>query len=135
MATKIGLQIAKLKLAPKKLFLIDGAGALLTVFFLLAILLPFKDSFGMPVSVLYFLSLGACMYTIYSFSSYFFIRTNWRPYLKVISIANIVYCCLTIAVVFYFYQSLTIAGLLYFLLEIIVLCILIFIELMVLRKI
>jgi hypothetical protein len=135
MATKIGSLIDKLKSNPKKLFLIDGSGALLTVFFLIAILVPFEDSFGMPAGVVYFLSLVASMYAIYSFSCYFFIRSNWRPYLKVITIANIIYCCLTIAQVFYFYQSLTVAGLFYFLLEIIVLCVLIFIELMVLFKI
>lgn len=134
MSTTIGSLVDKLKSAQKKLFLIDGAGALLTAFFLMAILLPFKDNFGMPLRVLYFLSLLACMYTIYSFSCYFFIRSNRRVYLTVIAIANIIYCCLTIAAVFYFYQNLTIAGILYFLLEIIVLCVLIFIELMVLAK-
>jgi hypothetical protein len=135
MATKIGLLIDKLKANPKRLFLIDGSGAFLTAFFLIAILVPFEDSFGMPAGVLNFLSMVACVYTIYSFSCYFFISSNWHFYLKVISIANIVYCCLTITLVFYFYKNLTVAGLLYFLPEIIVLCVLIFIELMVLRKI
>lgn len=135
MATKIRSVIHKLIANPKRLFLTDGVGAFLTAFFLIAILLPFKDSFGMPARVLYVLSLVACMYSIYSFSCSFFIRSNWCPYLKAIIIANIVYCCLTIAAVFYFYQSLTIAGVLYFLLESIVMCILIFTELMVLRKI
>jgi hypothetical protein len=79
--------------------------------------------------VLYFLSFVACIFMVYSFCCYFFITRNRRPYLKAIAIANMMYCCLTLGLVFYFYQSLTILGVIYFLLEIIVVSVLIFIEL------
>jgi hypothetical protein len=128
MATRIRL-IDKLVSNSKRLFLIDGLGACLTAFFLVAILARFEDSFGMPRTVLYFLSLVACIYAIYSFCCHFFISSNWRPYLKAIAIANAIYCCLTFGLVIYFYPILTILGLLYFLLEIIVVSILVLIEL------
>ena len=112
--------IDKLTSNPKQLFLIDGLGAVLTIFFLVVILAGFEDRFGMPQNILYGLSLVVCVYAIYSFSCYFFLRGKWRPYLKAIAMANLLYCLITIGLVFYFYQSLTILGLLYFFLEVVV---------------
>ena len=135
MLTRIGSIIEKFTSNSKRLFLIDGSGAFLTAFFLFAILATFENSFGMPRRILYFLSFVAFIYTIYSFSCYFFIDNNWRPFLKAVMLANTIYCCITIVLVIYFYQSLTILGLIYFLLEVIVMTGLIFLELMVLAKI
>jgi len=129
MVTKINSFLAKLTSNSKRLFLIDGLGAFLTAFFLVAILGRFEDNFGMPRSVVYFLSLVACMYAIYSFSCYFFIRRKWQAYLKAIAIANIFYCCLTIGLVIYFYQNITILGLIYFSIEVVLIFALILIEL------
>lgn len=129
MATKIQQNVDKLISNLKTLFLIDALGALLTAFSLGVILVKFEESFGMPRRVLHFLSLVACIFMVYSFCCYFFIARNRRPYLKAIAIANMMYCCLTLGLVFYFYQSLTILGLIYFLLEIMVVSVLIFIEL------
>jgi hypothetical protein len=116
------------------IFLIDGLGALLSAFFLGVILVKFEDSFGMPHTILYFLSLVACLFMIYSFICYFFNFKKWKPYLKTIIIANTLYCFATIGLVFYCYKSLTILGLIYFILELIVLITLIFIEYKVLTK-
>jgi len=54
--------------------------------------------------------------------------------MKGIIIANLVYCCLTIVLVFYFYQKLTILGLSYFLLELLMISGLIIIERMAFSK-
>jgi len=126
----IGFQLIldKITSNPKKLFLIDSFGAVLTAFFLGVILVRFEDSFGMPRTVLYFLSIVPCIYAIYSICCCFLLVSNWGPYLKGIAIANLVYCCLTIVLVIYFYQKLTILGLIYFLLELIVMSGLIIIE-------
>jgi len=112
--------INKLCLNPKRIFLIDGIGALLTVFFLVAILSTFNEYFGMPQKILTILSVIGLFFCIYSISCFFFIKNNWRLFLKVIIIANTLYCCLTIALVIYFYQQLTILGISYFILEIFV---------------
>jgi len=132
MASLIRLIIAQFSSNPKRLFMVDGFGALLTAFILITILARFESLFGMPSTVLYFLSSVACLYAIYSFCCCFFIPSNWIPYLKAIIIANSIYCCLTIGLLFYFYQSLTILGLIYFSLEIMVIVCLIAIERMVL---
>ncbi len=133
-ATKIQSLINQLTSNPRKLFLIDGLGAFLTAFFLLAILARFQEYFGMPKTIPYFLSAVACIYMMYSLCCYLFVFSNWHPYLKAITIANIVYCCITTALLVYFYQNLTMLGLIYFLLEIILMGSLIFLELTVLSK-
>jgi len=120
--------INKLTLNPKRLFLIDSFGAFLTAFFLVAILSTFEKHFGMPRQILVFLSVIALVYAIYSICCFYFIDSNWRPFLKTICIANLIYCCLTIGLVINFYSRLTVLGTSYFLLEIILICVLVIIE-------
>lgn len=134
MTPEFRLILDKITSNPKRLLGIDGLGALLSAFFLGVVLVRFEDYFGMPRTVLYALSLVACLFAIYSICCYFLLTHHWRPYLKIITILNILYCCLTMGFVFYFYQKLTHWGLIYFLLEFIVLIVLITIERMALSK-
>lgn len=113
----------------KKLFLIDSLGALLSAFLLGVVLVSFESTFGMPRKVLYFLSITACTFAIYSYMSYLLIKENWKPYLKIIAFANLLYCCLTIGLIFYLNQKLTTFGLIFFLSEVIVIITLVIIEL------
>jgi hypothetical protein len=113
---------------PKTIFLIDGFGALLTAIILLAILMPFQDFFGMPKDILTFLSLIALAFAIYSFCCYFFLIGNWKPFLFGISIANFLYCCLTLGLVYFFYSELTVLGVGYFLAEVVVVMGLVLVE-------
>ena len=124
----------KLTSNPKRLFLIDGLGALITGFLLGVILTRFEEAFGMPRKVLIPLSILACVYVIYSVSCYFFVSKDWRPFLRVIAIANLIYCCITIVFVILFYQVLTILGLLYFFSEIIIIAGLVCIEVFTIAK-
>lgn len=109
---------------PNRLFLIDSVGALLSTILLGFILVRFENIFGMPANALYLLSFIACIFFIYSLLCYLIKIENWRPYLKIIAIANLLYCCLTLGLIIYLYQKLTIFGLLYFVLEIIIVIIL-----------
>ena len=126
--------IEKLAANPKKLFLIDGAGALLTAFSLGVVLASLEDTFGMPRTVLRPLSFLGFLYAAYSLGCYFFVTDNWRFYLKIIAIANLLYCCLTAALVVFSYQTLTVWGLAYFLLEIAVIVVLVRVEFRVLSQ-
>lgn len=112
----------------KRLFLIDGFGAFLTAFFLFAILRTFNEYFGMPENILTILSLIALSFCIYSLSCFFFVNKNWKPFLKTISISNLIYCGLTLGLIVYFYLQMTILGLTYFTLEIILVCGLVYFE-------
>ena len=50
------------KINPKKLFLIDSLGALISAVMLGLVLTRFEHIFGMPQNVLYFLSFIACTF-------------------------------------------------------------------------
>lgn len=113
----------------KKLFLIDGLGALLSAFLLGVILVQFEPLFGMPRKALYFLSATACLFATYSGLCYVFLKKNHAVYLKPIAWANLLYCCLTIVLTVYFYKELTTLSIIYFLAEVMVIVTLAMIEL------
>jgi hypothetical protein len=117
-----------LQLQPKKLFLIDGIGALASTFFLGILLVQLKSYVGMPASVLYVLAGIASIFAGYSLSCYALTPLKWSPYLKAIAIANAMYCCLTLGLVVYFYQQLSSLGLTYFSIEMIVIILLVCME-------
>lgn len=114
---------------PKKLFIIDSLGALVTAILIGIVLRMLEDIFGMPEKALNVLGAIAVGFFIYSMSCYFFVAKNWRTYLKLIASANLLYCCLSIAYVIYFYSSLTILGWIYFIVEIVIVGGLVWVEL------
>ena len=105
---------------PKNIFLIDGFGAFLTAFLLFFVLRTFNSFFGLSKITLEYLSILALVLSVYSFSCFLLITNNWKSYLKIICIANILYCILTFAIIIYYYQSISVLGVTYFLGEIII---------------
>lgn len=114
---------------PKSLFFIDSIGALITVFSLFVIVRQFKAYFGMPEKELTYLSIIAFCFCFYSFSCFLFLKRGFTPFIKLIGIANLIYCALTIGLVIKYYSLLTIIGVTYFLIEIVIICVLSYIEL------
>ena len=117
-----------MNLTPKQLFLVDGVGALVTAGMLGLVLTKFESNFGVPTAILYPLSAVALLFCIYSIANYFMIGMKWRVFLKLIAIANSVYCLITLSVILLIYDSLTWLGLAYFLSEIIIVMTLVSIE-------
>lgn len=113
---------------PKLVFLLDCLGALLSAFLLGVVLTSFEPIFGMPRKILYGLAALAGLFAIYSFWNYRWFKENWRPYLRGIAIVNLLYCCLTAALVIYFRQELTKWGFLYFLQEMVVIIVVVMLE-------
>lgn len=113
---------------PKTIFLIDGLGAMLTAILLAFVLTKFEVYFGMPVNVLHCLAMVACVFMLYSLTCYVFLKSRWRVYLRIIMLANLLYCCLTIILTIYYYNRLTALGITYFLLECIVIISLVWLE-------
>lgn len=113
---------------PKNIFLLDGFGALLTAFLLFLVLSTFNTFFGLSKTTLEYLSLLALVFSVYSFSCFLLITNNWKPYLKIICITNILYCLLTFGIILYYYESISVFGIAYFLGEIIVICGIVFLE-------
>lgn len=130
MKDRVSSMVQQFSINPKRLFLIDGLGALLTAFLIVAMLMRYIEIFGMPLKPLYFLSGIAFSYAIYSICCYLFIGRHWQAYLKLIAFANLLYCCVTITFVIYFYASITILGFIYFSVELIVISCLAAIELL-----
>ncbi len=119
---------------PRKMLLFDGIGAMFSAFMLGVVLVQFNSSFNMPVSVLQLLALVACVFAVYSFGCYLFAKQNDKLYLSVISVANLLYCCLTAWLVFTNSKELSTLGLLYFIGEILVILSLVIVELKVAKQ-
>lgn len=119
---------------PKNVFLLDSFGALLTTILLYFILRNFNDFFGLPKEVFEYLSIIAFLFFIHSTIYYFLVKQNWKPFLKIICTANILYCILTFGILIYNYKSVSIFGILYFSGEIILILGLVFEEVKIVRK-
>ena len=118
---------------PKNTFLIDAFGAILTAFLLFFVLRTFNTFFGLSKTTLEYLSLLAVFFSVYSFSCFFLIINNWKSYLKIICIANVFYCLLTLGIILYYFQSISVFGIAYFLGEILAIVGLIFLEIRIIR--
>ncbi|SHM02216.1 hypothetical protein SAMN05444366_2085 [Flavobacterium saccharophilum] len=118
---------------PKNIFLIDAFGAILTAFLLFFVLKTFNTFLGLSKTTLEYLSLLAVIFSVYSFSCFFLIINNWKSYLKIICIANVFYCLLTIGIIIYYYQSISVFGIAYFFGEIVIIAGLVFLEIRTIR--
>jgi hypothetical protein len=126
--------ISRLEKEPKKLFLIDSLGALLTAVLLHVVLKTYFEFFGVPIETLTLLSSFAAIFCVYSASCFLLLNSNWVPFIKAISFANLFYCIVTFGLVFIPSFKITLAGKIYFLAEIIVVIGLVLIELQVARS-
>ncbi|MGM0579490.1 MAG: hypothetical protein ACQETL_02345 [Bacteroidota bacterium] len=118
----------------RKIFLIDGVGALLTTLIIGIVFTNFQEYIGMPREILISLAIIALGFFIYSLSCFLILKKNWKPFLKVIVIANLVYCIITTVLIILFFHQLTLLGLLYFIGEIIVIGVLVYFEFLILIR-
>lgn len=121
--------INQLARKPKKLFLIDSLGAMFTTFFLFVVLKNFNEYFGIPQTILTYLSIIAALFCIYSATCFFFLKEHWIPFIRTISVANLLYSILTTGLLIIYHPAFTIIGITYFLMEIAAICVLVYIEL------
>ena len=119
---------------PRNVFLLDGIGALVSSLFLVVLLAPFESFFGMPSDYVYQLAIPAFVFAVYSIACYVFNPNNWQPFMKLIALANFIYCCVTFYLILKLFYRLTQFGVLYFLLEIAVIFMVIALEINTIRK-
>jgi signal transduction histidine kinase len=111
----------------KKLFLIDGIGALISVFMLGLVLVKFESHFGIPSSTLYILALLLVFFAVYDFICF---RNNASyRFLNFIAIANLLYCCFSLALVWSHRSTVTSLGWIYVVVEVFVVVVLAVVEL------
>lgn len=120
---------------PKKLFLIDGFGAILSAFLLGVVLVKFEEIFGIPSSILYPLATIPIFYAAYDFYCYRKRHQKTGLLLKGIAFLNLIYCCISLGMVFYHFGTITNLGRIYILIEIIIVLFLAIIEFRTGRKI
>ena len=103
---------------PKKLFQIDGFGAIVSAILLGIVLVNLEYLFGIPKPTLYFLASFPCLFAVYDFYCYFKIDNNLEKFLKIIASANILYCGLSIGLAIYHRKNISNLGWMYILMEI-----------------
>ena len=118
----------------RTLFLIDSLGAMISAFLLFVIMRRFYEYIGIPKTALTYLSVIAICFCFYSTACFLFLKERWSPFIRLIGIANLLYCALTIGLLIKYYPLLTIIGTLYFLIEIVIICALSYIELNVAKQ-
>jgi hypothetical protein len=118
---------------PKGIFMIDGSGASLSAVCLTSIAVV-NEVFGMPSDIVIGLVTIAIGLSIYSASCYLFVKAKIKPWLRLLILANISYCCFTILLVFSHIHQLTIIGSAYFIVEILVIVLVVNTEIIVLRN-
>lgn len=90
--------------------------------------------FGVPGFVVYYVSVLAFSLAFYSGSVYFFVKRKLKLLLKILAVCNLLYCCLTVAIVVYFFHKLSAIGMIYFISEVLVVICLVMLELKIARK-
>ncbi|WP_136668002.1 hypothetical protein [Flavobacterium sp. H122] len=101
----------------QKLLLLDSLGALSSVLFLVAIG-QYEQFFGINKEIIQLLVPIPILFSVYSFLSYYFSNTKWPLFLKIIAVANILYCLVTLCILFIFFKQLSLLGISYFSIEI-----------------
>lgn len=102
----------------KMIFLYDAIGAFLSAVFLLFTLLLFNEYFGLPRKILIFFIITASCLSSYATACFLFLKNQWRPYIRFIGIANLLYCITTIGSLIYYSSQVKPIELIYFLLEV-----------------
>ncbi len=122
------------KINPRKLFLLDGLGAVLSTLMHGVVLVLLENKIGMPVEILYKLALVTFIFSIFSFLCFWNFNEKWRSLLRTIAIANLLFCVVSLCLIVYLYEQLSLLGLIYFIVEIIIVSILALFELKVARE-
>lgn len=121
--------IKEASLNPKRLFLVDGLGALLSAFLLGVVLVKWESTFGIPRSALYILAALPIFFALYDFYCFLRLKERLAPFLMGIAYINLLYCCISMAFALYHFQELTYLGWLYIIVEIIIVVFLAMLEL------
>ena len=105
---------------PKKIFLMDALGAAVSAILLGVVLVKLERVFGIPESTLYFLAAFPILFILYDLFCLTKNKNDLGPFLKLIAVVNITYCCLSIGMTIYHLNTITFFGYLYILIEVII---------------
>jgi hypothetical protein len=120
--------IKKIKNTPKKIFLVDALGALLTTLILLIIYALSIKNLKPSIDYFHTLPIISFLLFIYSINCYFFIKHEWKNFLKFIIIGNTFYVLFSLSFVLINLKKLDSLILIYFMLEIVIIALLVLFE-------
>jgi len=98
----------------KRFFFIDCLGAITSTFLLGFVLVRFESFFGMPADILYVLAGIAACFAVYSGLGYLITGMQKPVFLRLIAILNLLYCLLTLTLVYVHREEITTWGVAYF---------------------
>lgn len=104
----------------RKLFLVDAFGALVSAFMLGVVLVRYEIVFRIPKNALYLLAFIPCVFVVFDLAAFYFGKSKWSVLLKLIALANICYCILSIVLALMHRESLSVLGWLYIIIEIVI---------------
>lgn len=120
--------IATLAAHPRWLFILDGAGALVTAA-AVGLLLPALPALvGMPAGVLRLLAVAACVVAAWSLTWGVLVPHRWPWGLRVVALMNAAYCAATVACLWRFSDALRVLDWIYFPAELALVAVLVSIE-------
>jgi hypothetical protein len=102
------------QLDPRKLFLIDSIGAVVTALLTGVLLAQFESFFGVPAQTLYLLSIAPVLYAVYSLVCYLRFPSSWRMLMRIIASANLLYVIVVNVWMLFFQPGITGWGMIYF---------------------
>ncbi|MFN8711713.1 MAG: hypothetical protein ACK5Z2_02590 [Bacteroidota bacterium] len=102
------------QLDPRKLFLIDSIGAVVTALLTGVLLAQFESFFGVPAPTLYLLSIAPALYAVYSLVCYLRFPSSWRMLMRIIASANLLYVIVVNVWMLFFQPGITGWGMIYF---------------------
>lgn len=114
---------------PERLFIVDGIGALVTSGTLLGVARWYPIAFGLPTDILVALGRIAVVFAVYSITCFIVRPRRVLRLLRLIALANLSYCVLTLWVVIRHVSDMTPLGVAYFFIETVVVVGLSYVEL------
>lgn len=114
---------------PERLFIVDGIGALVTSGTLLGVARWYPIAFGLPTDILVVLGRIAVVFAVYSITCFVVRPRRARLLLRLIALANLSYCVLTLWAVVRHGAVMTPLGVAYFFMETVIVVGLSYVEL------
>ncbi len=118
---------------PRRIFVFDGLGAIITIFFLKIVLVQLNDLVGIPISTLKILASLPMLFLLMDVVGYVFYDRIGLTSLTLIILMNISYCFVSLYFGWLDVASITWLGWMYLIVEIIVLIGVVLLEIRVLK--
>lgn len=113
---------------PRNIFILDGAGAILSAFFLGIVLVKYQHLVGIPVSTLKLLAIIPLGFLLVDIVGWIGFDKIGKHVLKLIMLLNVLYCVFSISAAYSHQSVVTVLGWTYIIVEVLVVGLVVFLE-------